>query len=344
MSLPKKVKTAPKKDDKPKPVTAKTMSFSSTDRDIKAPDNAGIVRFDDKFLLTSSKKLNLALGMKSLANKLGLSVVPDRIVGLKLPEDVYKLIDSRLIDTDRVTVYGTITKEMVKRYVKEIMTKTGNSATMNIVMEKGAIGAVKEGHIPIEKLAIVKQSEDIMRENKEAEEKLTRDVPNGECVKYPIPITGKQMIIVSHRNISDDSVKKDIINYTKGVGVDLTKAAKRADFVKKKHYFVYSERSGYGKSTLLISLEDCCNCSLISDFNNLAGVRENSQFLTHDEFSYQSKITLNQLKALAGGKPMFAGNKKTFGTWFKARDDMQLVIASNQHLFECVGSKYDPPK
>ena len=52
---------------------------------------------------------------------------------------------------------------------------------------------------------------------------------------------------------------------------------------------------------------------------------------------------MDQLKDLTGGKPdSFVGNKKSFGRGFKPWRDVQIVLASNYHSFQCVGSKYDP--
>ena len=88
--------------------------------DIRVPPNTGVVRMDDKLLIRGDKKkFNLRNGMRSLRKKFGLPVVPKRIKGLKLPDDFYKMIDLDLVDTDRVGVFGTITKETLKRKVIE---------------------------------------------------------------------------------------------------------------------------------------------------------------------------------------------------------------------------------
>lgn len=333
---------ANEKDQQPKkPIAAKNLAFTSpSGDDITVPADSGMIRFDDKYLLISEKKINLKLGMKSLATKLGLIENPIRITGLKLPDDFYRMIDPSTIETSMVQVYGNITKEMLKRHVKEAMTKSCNARATKTVMEKGACEAVKEGHYPIEKLPLVKQGENMLREIAEDKRRLELDVPYGKTVHFTVPKTGKEIEIISRRDYGDDAekIEKPSDNNAEGVDLDTT----RVFFVKRKHYFFYSNQSGYGKSTVLSKLKKRCNCASIKDFNNWKGVSEVAQFLTKDEFSHTSDITVDDLKELAGGvNDSFKGNMKSYGEGYTPRGDVQLVMASNYHLFQCVGSKYD---
>ena len=111
--------------------------------------------------------------------------------------------------------------------------------------------------------------------------------------------------------------------------------------VKKKHYFIYANQSGYGKTTFSSALKTSLNACAVNDLNNFIGVRENAQFLIFDYFSHNSKITIDDLYRLTcGNASHFIGNKKTFGRSFIPRADAQVIILSNNHLFDCIG-KYN---
>lgn len=325
-----------------KPINCKNITFSVTKRNpMKPPPNSWIVRIDGNGMLCSDKKLSLKNGMKSLGKKLGLDEIPVRLNMRNLPGDFFRTIHPDWIDTDRCQVFGMISKEALKFRVKAEMTKQKNAEQTKALMETGAVKAVRDGHFSVNDLSRVQQGEEIIREADEAAKKLELDVLNGRCVKFKIRKTKKVVRIVSHKEEDDSAVHQPAIVEENG-DIDLDLTIQDMCFVKRKHYFLYSDESGYGKSTVLSSLEKRCNCSPIQDFNNLTGVRENAQFLTNDEFSHSSKITVDQLKALTGGKPdSFVGNKKSFGRGFKPRRDVQVILASNYHPFQCVGSKFD---
>jgi hypothetical protein len=310
--------------------------------DITVPEDSAGVKLDDKLLFFNrDQKINLRNGMISLRKKLGLPEIPNRVTGLKLPDDFFKMIDPGLVDSNRVGVYGTITKEALKRRIKEVMTKNCNAAATNTVMEKGADKAVLEGHYPLEKLPYIRQGEQMLREIESEEKMRERELENGRRAKFTVYKTGKKVRIVSHKGEGGKTVDKHPFTATDD-SIDMDEFVESDLVNKKKHYLMYSEKPGYGKTRILVAMKKNFNCSSIADFNNLAGVRENSQFLTVDEFDHSSKLTLAQLKAFTSGDPdSFAGNKKSFGASFKPRNDAQLIIAGNHHLFACVGSSYD---
>ena len=92
---------------------------------------------------------------------------------------------------------------------------------------------------------------------------------------------------------------------------DVMKAKQR---IKKKHYYIYSNQPGYGKSSFSDTLLDNLNACSVNDSNNFSGVRDTAQFIIFDEFSHDTKISFADLKKLTGGNAsVFGGNKKTFG-------------------------------
>lgn len=325
-----------------RPINCRYLLFRVSDNEDKTltvMPYTSCIRLDDKYLIHGDKKISLRNGMKSLKSKLELLKTPIRIHGLKLPDDFYDMIDERLLDSQNVEVWGTITKEILRHKIKERLEKNKNANRTKAVLEKGAVNAVKEGHFSIEKLPLIQNGEDILKEAQINEEKMKLDLPYGKNITFNIFKTKKQIKIQSFKDL--DTHRQRPFEVIEG-DYNLNDTIKKRCSVKRKHYFFYSTNSGYGKSTVLGAINDDLNCSFIQDFNNFAGVRENSQFLLNDEFGHTSKITVEQLKALTGGQAdSFVGNKKSFGKAFKPRRDVQLILASNRHLFECVGSKFD---
>ena len=137
----------------------------------------------------------------------------------------------------------------------------------------------------MDKLTNIMQSEDMIKEMDNEAAKRELDVPFGEYVEFTVHKTEREVRINSYKDDGSSSSKDDLLVRKNDGGINLDKVIRDMRFVKRKHYFFYSDKSGYGKSTVLSSLEERCNCSAIQDFNNLSGVRENAQFLTNDEFS-----------------------------------------------------------
>lgn len=356
-----------------KAISAKNIAFktttrsSLTDETIKVPKGAGVVRFkNDWLIMMSDRKLNLRKGMRSLASTLGMrSDIPSRITGLSLPGDFLKEISLSEIGTNNVGVFGTMTKEILRRLVQKVITKNGNATATTSVVKGGAVSAVMSGEFPLDKLPLLVQSENILRELKESDEKRLRDVPANKAIEFTVFKTGKRVKIMSHKfeeeeyeDDDDDGEgwegcevgskgqqrRRRVLVVKENGNFDLNESMEKSCFIKKKHYYFYSMSGGYGKSTVLNALEKEFNCDAIADVSNMVGVSEKAQFLTVDEYSHRTKIAVEQLKAITGGNPSssFMGNKKSYGRGYRARRDVQLIIASNSHLFEGVGSKYDP--
>ena len=99
----------------------------------------------------------------------------------------------------------------------------------------------------MDKLTNIMQSEDMIKEMDNEAAKRELDVPFGEYVEFTVHKTEREVRINSYKDDGSSS-KDDLLR-------DMC-------FVKRKHYFFYSDKSGYGKSTVLSSLEERCNCSL----------------------------------------------------------------------------------
>ena len=82
------------------------------------------------------------------------------------------------------------------------------------------------------------------------------------------------------------------------------------------------------------------NVGIIGDLNNWIEVSPWSQFLAVDEFGPRNRLTIDKLKQLTSGNAaIFRGNRKSYGSSFEPRADVQLIMTSNYHLFDALGSK-----
>lgn len=105
---------------------------------------------------------------------------------------------------------------------------------------------------------------------------------------------------------------------------------------RRKHYWIYSGASGFGKTHFVTHMRDNYNASTVGDKNNLMGVSEASQFLMFDETAALPE--LQTLKSLTSGNTTLAMNKKTYGRSFAPRQDVQVIIMCNVSPYESYGT------
>lgn len=171
-----------------------------------------------------------------------------------------------------------------------------------------------------------------------------RDIERGDGVKFSCAKTGVEYKIISYkgdglsspkscaveRDTDDGFMYRSFINLTSMYGGGLQ---------KKKHYYFYSKKGGYGKSTFIRHFCSVTNSAVIRDLNNFTDVPEDAQFLLVDEYGPNRRFDIDELKGLTGGTGIgFTGNCKASGASFVPRSDVQLIIVSNKHLFDCMGS------
>jgi hypothetical protein len=103
------------------------------------------------------------------------------------------------------------------------------------------------------------------------------------------------------------------------------------EFVKRKHYFIYSKKAGYGKTTTVRrELVKKYSAHIINDINKAVGVPKTLQWLVFDEYSRTKKLDLEMLKILANGDASGAYlNRKSHGGSYIPPSDVQVIILSN---------------
>ena len=171
---------------------------------------------------------------------------------------------------------------------------------------------------------------------------LKKDLEYDEKYSYTIHKTKKIVEIQSFKDPSIGNIKVEFDPNEWSVNTSFDEIMNEDKSQKKRHYFIYSNQPGYGKTTFVYELLQHLNASWITDFNNFSGVRENAQFLIFDDFSHESKLSYRDLCLLTGGNASFFSGrkKKPRKSPYIPRPDAQVIIFSNNHLFECIG-KYD---
>ncbi len=121
---------------------------------------------------------------------------------------------------------------------------------------------------------------------------------------------------------------------------------------KQKHYWIYSHRANFGKSCFVREFVAKYNAHRVwyhahrvSDTNRWVGVSESAaQFLVFQYYEGDHKLSWSSLMSLTGSTASSGGdarvNRKSYGHSYQPRDDVQVVILSNESPFETYG-KYD---
>jgi hypothetical protein len=111
------------------------------------------------------------------------------------------------------------------------------------------------------------------------------------------------------------------------------------ELVKRKHYFIYSKKAGYGKTTTVRrDLVKKYSAHIVNDINNAVGVPKTLQWLVFDEYSRTKKLDLEMLKTLANGDASGAYlNRKSHGGSYIPPPDVQVIILSNYSPYEIYG-------
>jgi hypothetical protein len=220
--------------------------------------------------------------------------------------------------------------------------KKRNMIAKSSVESKGVLGAYDAGDISAGEVNSNFAVRAIITEAKEKQDMLKKDLGRGKGVKFSCHLTGVTYKIMSFKGDGDVTTDAKAVE-SEDEDVDMidldTMTTNSAVFHKQKHYFFYSKKGGYGKSTFMANFCKRVNASVIRDMSNLTGVSEDAQFLFIDEYGPRRRFGMDDLKGFTCGTAQgFTGNRKSHGASYKPRTDVQLIILSNKHLFDCMGS------
>ena len=211
--------------------------------------------------------------------------------------------------------------------------------------------AVEDGTLSVGQMRSGLAYEAHLSAEKDRNDRLQRDVPRGDSIDITCHVTGKEYSITSFKG--DVMAPENEAGWTQtdlavrredgGRAFKLSKdTSSDVGFTKRKHFYLYSTRPGYGKTTSVNKILKWFNASVVNDRQNWTNVSPDAQFLIIDEYGPKTnRLDLDSLKRLTSGNAAtFSGNRKSYGGSYTPRSDAQLIILSNYHLFQCMG-EYD---
>jgi hypothetical protein len=292
---------------------------------------------------------NYPNGNISLAKKLGCNPKDLHMThvtkGNRMPDGYYGKLDPDNLNHQIKYTRGDLTVELIKATIGQNMAEQRkNKETVDAAMATGTDACVDSGLIKVGQRSAMNNYVSHKKEVSARDNRLLKDMARGDeyVVTCPPEKSTKEYIITSQKGDGrEQSNSSKTVTVDPVTGVTRTKCDFNADtsFTKKKHYYFYSKRGGYGKSSFMMDFDRDANADIIRDVKNLTGLSENAQFLFVDEYGPVKRFGMDDLKGLTGGTAQgFTGNRKCYGASYKPRTDVQLILLSNKHLFDCMGN------
>lgn len=289
-------------------------------------------------------------GSYSLAKKLGMNPADISLVPLgrnhKMPLEFFNGLDYDNIENQLFHAVGPYyDAAKIRACADTHLRQNVNRAVLDKVTEKGVLEAVRDGIIKPSQMRSFELYQHKVKEEEKKAAQLAKDLPCGKGIVFKCFKTGKNYPIVSARNDGDSPAMSLQPSEHDPNMLQISRDDSMRLIQKQKHYYFYSTHPGYGKTTFIYQALNHLNACVLSDVNNWFGVQEGAQFVMIDEYGKTNRFSWDALKRLTGGNAsLFAGNRKSFGASYTPREDAQLVIFSNNHLFECLGKKKITPE
>lgn len=271
-------------------------------------------------------------GVETFKKHLGLRNVPQRVTAINqnvdILGDVVKKNSKLFHKRGGVETFGDWTYAFcVNKYLcnssKEYEVKKNNS----IIAKEGALGAVYRNAMDYCTALKQEQAFKQLQQDTEVASLCKRDLPNGKCIEAKFAPYGQYENTAQGRLEAEKHGHTVLIESHLGDGTSENPLCNR-----RKHYVIYSESSGWGKSTFANFLVKNYNAQRINQLNNFCGIRDNIQFLVLDE--YGGGFSDENLKLITSGDASgFTGNRKSHGKGWSPRPDLQLIFLMNKCLF-----------
>ena len=311
----------------------------------KAVDDKSVVMMGD-----GSRKFSYYNGCNSVQKALGLTKSVELLETKQhMPEAFFQMLTFESLDNpDMFDIHPVSARECMKakirNYLGKVFEKEENKRRIELMKDKGVKRCVMDGDINPNQMRYMMQAEELFNEESDKDRRLAKELPGGNGVGFTNMQTGKIVKVYSYKGIGnvDTENENDIsckLYKENNDDVVLFDSEMERDSIKKKHYYIYSTKPSYGKSKFLKVILKRLNASSINDVKNWNKVSPHAQFIVMDEYGPNNSLSFENLKLLTSGNPtLFEGNCKTYGNNFSPREDVQIIIMSNKHLFQCVPS------
>ena len=297
----------------------------------------GMIAFSDGAVLFSEKKrLRLKSGMATLQKEIGSRYPPSHVKTVaNLPFDyINKMVFSEGYDESKVILrHGAMFEEAsLKRRICEHVKENSNQSSNATIMSQTTLSLVRSGKVPVENARRIQESKKYVERLETDDNRTGTDLCLGAVKEFEF----EQWAVdrSTRKSYKTDRFPPTTVTVHGHAGDTATKL---------KHYYVYSKLPGFGKSHAMQEFATKTNATIVNDCSNMSNISEKSQFLIFDETSASSKkkhLDIADLKALTGGNAeSFSGNKKTYGDSYSTRSDVQIIILSNQSIYELYAAK-----
>ena len=283
---------------------------------------------DGYLMMASDRKITLNGGMDTLQKHLRLEHVPERMTEMEpLPQKFLQEYFDNGYDEKRVKQkFGKMFEDAtIKKTISTALTYKKNAAENICIDSKSALERVETGVIPYTHAPAVENAKRVMEELQQ-EDTLNADLDGAYSIEF------------QHYTTKEGSVDPCPSSLHPSSRVTIMGCPGNM-MRKKKHWYVYSEVSGFGKT---YSMEKFCekyNACFLRDLKNWMGIPKGVQFLIFDEYGPNKKLSFEQLKELTSGTASsFGGNRKSHGYSYIPRKDVQVVILSNKSIYELYGT------
>ena len=275
--------------------------------------------------------------MNQIATMFKLEEIPVRTFTRDLPAAFIKQFCH---NEDSLIIKGQLTMDYIKQVLNEFV-NTRNAEITKTLMEEGSMGCVDKGLVNPMQIQALEHGKNVIDKKKEEQAFLMKDVALGKTIE--LPFRGKRIILkVLGQREGDPSHEKLALEETENGFRFVTKEKCQDDESKQRHLYIYSKSPNYGKTTVADAMTKEFNAVIVNDPNNFDNIRSSSQFIIFDEYGKERSLKFDHLKQLTSGHAkVFAGNRKSCGPSFVPRDDVQVIMFSNQHLFEVYANIWD---
>ena len=249
-----------------------------------------LIKVENNVLLFNRhKKMSLRHGMITLQHTFKLIDAPIRIKPDSINNDCM------------VKILGEVTRSELHTLVADLRAKSQKPIKVKRAISSVTVQCSTDKDIALNQ-----------KQNKN-ETHLSKDLDHGKEIHHTVHQTNKRISIksfkdTSYPNCTTESFPTEMSNNN----YCLDKMMAEDQREKRKHYFIYSNNPGYGKTPFSSVLQENINACNVPDLNNFCGVRKNAQFLIFDCYSHESKLSYRDLCLLTGGDASaFRGRKKT---------------------------------
>jgi len=286
-----------------------------------------IITVDGKLMLSSKTMMTLNSGVSTLRNALELHSLPERLSEyVNLPRDFIVKYFNDGYDESKIcySIGVKFTEEIITLLIDEekkaSQIEKSREKNRNI-LAKDVETLVEEGALSVADAPRTQYGKDFLEKRKN-DKCLNKDLDGVETMTFQEYDDEKKQPV---KNSKFPPTNVEILGRPGQIGGE-----------KKKHYYIYSRLSNFGKTYNLERFCEKYNGYIISDPSNWTDTPSGIQFMVFEEVdNTHNKLDFANLKSLTGGTTGgFKGNRKSFGPSFRPRKDVQVVLLSNKSPYE----------